>query len=414
LGISCIAAAAGAAGHEVMGLDLMFSEDAVADVRKAIRRFDPECVGVSVRNIDNQDMRHSIFFPAEVRDNVEVIESETDAPIVLGGAGFTIFPLECLEYFGLELGVVGEGEVAFPRLLEHLAEGLDPAELPGIAVRRGSDARVNLPVLSPDFNALEPPDREAFDVTPYNWVPGAPGTPFVANAQARRGCHMKCIYCANPLIEGRAIRVRDPVSVADELLLLEENHGVRFVCFTDALFNQPIEYSAVLCREIESRNLSTRWTCSLAPVDVDAWMLELMRRAGCVFLSVGNESGSNDMLTALRKGFSREDILRTVREARNLGFTIQCFLLLGGPGETRHTVEESVDFLEEIDPQGVTVTVGVRIYPGCELHDIAVREGVVKPGQNLLDPAFYISREVEPWLYEYMRGVCDGRPGWVM
>lgn len=414
LGISCVAAAAALAGHEVVGLDLMFSEDPAAEVREAVRGFAPECVGVSVRNIDNQDRYHSVFYPAEARDTIEAIKSETDAPVVLGGAGFTIFPLECLEYFGLELGVVGEGEVSFVRVLERLKDGLDPAGLPGVAVRRDGTALVNPPSLYPDLNAMSPPDRVTFDAAPYNWSPGASGTPFVTNIQARRGCHMKCIYCANPFIEGRDIRVRDPRSVADELQSLEEDHGIRFACFTDALFNQPLEYSAELCREIAARDLAIRWTCSLAPVNVDAGMLELMKRAGCVMVSVGNESGSEDMLTALRKGFSREEILTTVREAKHLGLTIQCFLLLGGPGETRRSVEESVEFLTDLEPEGVTVTVGIRIYPGCELHGIALREGVVKPYQNLLYPAFYISPDVEPWLFDYMRGACDGRPGWVM
>jgi B12 binding domain len=113
LGISWVGSHLEAGGHEVSAVDLMFSDDPAADVRSAIRAFDPQVIGVSIRNIDNQDRHHPVFFPEEVRGNIEAIKEETAAPIVLGGAGFTIFPLECLEYFRLELGVVGEGEETF-------------------------------------------------------------------------------------------------------------------------------------------------------------------------------------------------------------------------------------------------------------------------------------------------------------
>jgi hypothetical protein len=77
-------------------------------------------------------------------------------------------------------------------------------------------------------------------------------------------------------------------------------------------------------------------------------------------------------------------------------------------------VKESVELMLELSPDMVSVTVGIRIYPGCELHDIALREGVVEPGQSLLHPAFYISPETEPWLYPYMREFCDTHEGWLL
>jgi radical SAM superfamily enzyme YgiQ (UPF0313 family) len=413
LGTAYIAAAAREAGHEVMGIDLMFALDPISEVRESVRRFLPDCVGLSVRNIDNQDMRESEFYLPDVLDIVKAIKSETGAPIVLGGAGFTIFPLECLEYLDLEFGIVGEGEVSFAELLERQAAGKDPSDLSGLALRRNGKGKVNPPGPYPDIKRLPRPDRNALDVRPYNWTPGS-DPPFVANLQARRGCHMRCIYCTNPLVEGRSVRLREQKAVADELQSLEEDYGIKTAVFTDSLFNYPVDYSIELCREIAKRRLSLKWTCSFSPVNPDPELIGLMPEAGCFFLSIGNESGSEDMLTALRKEFSKEEILRTIREAQKAGLMFNCFLLLGGPGETRQSVEESVEFLSELGPRGVLVTVGIRIYPGCGLYDIALRENVITPHQNLLYPTFYLAPEVEPWLYEYMRGVCSERAGWLM
>jgi radical SAM superfamily enzyme YgiQ (UPF0313 family) len=413
LGIAYIAAAARNAGHEVMGLDLMFSLDPLLEVSESISRFRPDCIGLSIRNVDNQDKYNSEFYLPDVREIVDSIKSVTRAPIVPGGAGFTIFPLECLEYLDLEMGIVGEGEIAFVNILECLAAGNDPQGLPGVAVRREDVTKVNPSWPHPDFKSLPLPDRNAFDVSRYNWKPGS-GPPYVANLQARRGCHMRCIYCTNPLVEGRSVRIREPEAVADELQSLEDDYGIKTATFTDSLFNYPNDYSVELCREIVKRRLSLRWTCSFTPVNPDPDLIGLMREAGCFFISLGNESGSEDMLTALRKDFSKEKILQSVNEAKRADLMLNCFLLLGGPGETRRTVEESVEFVSELEPQGVTVTVGIRIYPGCELHDIALREKVITPDQNLLYPTFYLAPEAEPWLYEYMRGVCSERAGWLL
>jgi len=413
LGIAYVAAAARDAGHEVMGLDLMFSLDPLLELSESISRFRPDCIGLSVRNIDNQDKYNSEFYLTDVREIVDSIKSVTRAPIVLGGAGFTILPLECLEYFDLEIGILGEGEVSFVRLLECLAAGKDPQDLPGLALRRNGKSKVNPPGPYPDFKRMPLPDRDSFEVSQYNWTPGS-GPPYVANLQSRRGCHMRCIYCTNPLVEGRSIRMREPEAVADELQSLEDDYGIKTATFTDSLFNYPNDYSIELCREIAKRRLSLRWTCSFTPINPDPELIGLMSEAGCFFISLGNESGSEDMLTALRKEFSKKEILQSVKEAKRVGLMLNCFLLLGGPGETRQTVEESVEFVSELEPNAVTVTVGIRIYPGCELHDIAMREKVITPDRNLLYPTFYLAPEVEPWLYEYMRGACSERAGWSM
>ena len=131
-------------------------------------------------------------------------------------------------------------------------------------------------------------------------------------------------------------------------------------------------------------------------------------------MSIGNESGSEDILESLKKGFSKQDVTDAVSEAKDLGFRINCFLLLGGPGENEETVNESVQLMLELEPDMVSVTVGIRIYPHCELQDIATREGFISRGQNLLFPAFYQSPDTEPWLHPYMREICDTHEGWLL
>jgi len=411
LGIACIASAAKQAGHDVSCLDLMFSREPAADTVERVREYKPDCIGLSVRNIDNQDRYASEFYLPAVKEIADAVRSETNAPVILGGAGFSIFPLECLDYLDLETGIVGEGEEPFVELLERFAAGAPLEDMPGLALRRGGNGRVNPPGPFAWPGRFPPPERELFDVRLYDWAPGK-GHNYIANLQSRRGCHMSCIYCSSPTIEGRAIRVREASAVADELASLEREYGMSTASFVDSLFNYPADYTRTLCREISARKLALRWYANLNPLYCDRGSMEMMREAGCFGLSIGNESASEDILESLKKGFTKEDVIASVNDAKELGFRINCFLLLGGPGENEETVKESVELMTELAPDMVTVTAGIRIYPGCELYDIALREGVIEPGQNLLYPTFYLSPEVEPWLHQYMRGVCDAREGW--
>jgi radical SAM superfamily enzyme YgiQ (UPF0313 family) len=285
--------------------------------------------------------------------------------------------------------------------------------LAGLALRRGGAGRVNPPGPHAWPGLFPLPERELFDVTRYMWKPGSK-PPFIANLQSRRGCHLRCIYCSSPAVEGRMMRVRDPGAVADELALLENDYGLTLAAFVDSLFNYPKDYTRELCRHIASKKLSLRWIANLNPLYCDLETMELMRAVGCVGLSIGNESGSEDILVSLKKGFTRDQVVEAISDAKQLGFRINCFLLLGGPGEDEDTVRESVELMTELDPDMVSVTVGIRIYPGCELQDVALREGVIEPGQNLLFPVFYISPQTESWLYPYMREICDAREGWLL
>jgi len=413
LGVAWVASSVRARGHEVAGLDLMFADDPAAAVAEAVREFAPDCIGFAVRNIDNQDMYANEFFLPEARGILDSVREVTDVPLVLGGAGFTIFPLECLDYFGLELGVVGEGEAAFPALLSALEAGVDPSTLPGLAVARGGLRQVNPIDLSFDFRRSPPPDREAFDVSGYRWVPGQ-GPPFVSNVQSRRGCPLHCIYCSSPLVEGRTIRCREPQDVADELESLEKEHGVRTVIFADSHFNHPAEYAYELCELIRHKRLAMKWSAGANPLFFDAGLFEAMREAGCFAVSIGNEHGSDAMLQSLRKDFSKEDVSRSVKAARAAGLEVNCFLLLGGPGETRESVDESIALMDELAPEIVRVTVGIRIFPGCGLERVAVEEGFISEGQSLLEPAFYLERRAKPWLYKKMVEVTAARKGWFL
>ncbi|MFZ2224225.1 MAG: cobalamin-dependent protein, partial [Candidatus Deferrimicrobium sp.] len=133
IGACIIAHALERSGHAVHLLDLMFTRDATAAVESAVKGFQPDVVGVSVRNIDNNDMRNTVFYLDTLRNIVNALRTGTDAPIFLGGAAMGVMPEEILRLVDVSGGVIGDGETIFPLLVERITQGGSFRDLPGVA-----------------------------------------------------------------------------------------------------------------------------------------------------------------------------------------------------------------------------------------------------------------------------------------
>ena len=114
LGLACVAAATRKAGHEVALVDLMEEENPLESVRRAVEGLDPEAIGLSVRNIDDQKMEPARFLLDRTKEVVSLCRRLSPVPIVLGGAGYSIFPEQALDYLEADMGIQGEGEGTFP------------------------------------------------------------------------------------------------------------------------------------------------------------------------------------------------------------------------------------------------------------------------------------------------------------
>ena len=168
----------------------------------------------------------------------------------------------------------------------------------------------------------------------------------------------------------------------------------------DNTFNLPPSYAKDLCRKLIEAQLGLDWWAIVYPKWVDQELAELMAKAGCTQVSLGFQSGSEPVLMQLNKRFSRADVKAISAMFSAVGIKRNGFLLLGGPGETRETVEESLAFADSLHLDGLKVTVGSRIYPGTALHSIAVAEGAVSADDDLLSPRFYLTAGLEDWLLE--------------
>ncbi len=128
-----VAEAAERAGHEVSLVDLMFERAHLKAVQREMERIHPDVVGLSVRNIDNNDMRSPAFFIRDLIPLIDTVRRFTSAPVILGGAAVSVMPEELLRYTGASWAVLGDGEKVFPMLLDKLSRSESPEEIQGIA-----------------------------------------------------------------------------------------------------------------------------------------------------------------------------------------------------------------------------------------------------------------------------------------
>jgi radical SAM superfamily enzyme YgiQ (UPF0313 family) len=188
--------------------------------------------------------------------------------------------------------------------------------------------------------------------------------------------------------------------------------GCRNFNFVDNTFNVPLDYAKDLCRQLIQAELDLQLWCIIYPKWIDAELVELMRRAGCRQISFGFESGSDPMLRSLGKRFDREEIRAVSKIFAEAAIERMGFLLLGGPGETRDTVEESLAFAESLNLEALKITVGLRIYPHTPLAKTALAEGLIGAWEDLLVPRFYLSPDLKDWLPERVATYKASRP-WV-
>jgi radical SAM superfamily enzyme YgiQ (UPF0313 family) len=393
-GLACVASALENAGYGVRFLDLCFEDDPVAAADRAARETNPSIVGVSIRNIDNSDAIALRHYTPEARSVMHALrKAAPSAKFIAGGAAFGVAPEALFRDFGVDYAVAGDGERASVAIVDAIASGSEIGSIEGLV--RSEDNRVHFtpPGDDAELDSLPSPSLHKWiDLKRYERH-GA-----TIPIQTKRGCVYKCIYCTYTNVEGWGYRRRSPELVVDEIEELKREAGVTHFDFVDSTFNSPPGHAVEVCEEIARRQLNVHLdTTNFTPAAASTELLAAMRRAGFRTLGITAESASDAILEKLEKGFSAAKVREVAARVEKSGIRTLWIFLVGGPGETRKTVEETLAFAEWRLERGdaVYMTVGLRIYPGTTLHRIAISEGRVAPTESLLDPTFYFSDQLD-------------------
>lgn len=411
LGLDYIAGAAKRSGIDTELVDLCLE----ADWRQAVKEYfsskNPSLVGLSFRNVDDCFWPSAEWFVPQLGKIIDSIRELSDAPIVVGGVGFSIFGKEIVESTGADFGVAGDGEKAVTELYKQLHNGKRFKSIKGL-IWRSSDEIVCNGKAWPEKLSLAV-ERDAVDNREYLRRGGQCGI------ETKRGCSRECIYCADPLAKGFVARVREPAEVADEVQSLL-NQGIDVLHTCDSEFNIPTEHAFAVCEELIRRGLGSkvRWYTYMAVRPFDSALAQIMKRAGCVGIDFTTDSACPSMLKTYRQTHLKNDIETAVRLCKDNGIKVLLDLLLGGPGESPASVAESIGFFKQVGADCIGAALGVRIYPGTGMERVVSAEGDAETNPNIkrrydgpinfFKPTFYISSSLGERPAQLVRDLIDG------
>jgi radical SAM superfamily enzyme YgiQ (UPF0313 family) len=339
------------AGHRTELWDMCFEEDPQAALAERLQAFDPDILAIGLRNIQNSDYSGISTNLAYYEGLLATARAHSRAKVVLGGAGFSVMPRDLMLRLRPDYGISGEGEEPFGQLVEALGASSSVDHIGSLHYFRDGEL-VSQPRTRPfaRLDGLNAPDRSLLDRR-YAEEYG------IESVQTKRGCVLKCDYCTYPLIEGALNRVRDPVRIADEMLGLDAS--VHHVFLVDSVFNLPMRHAKDVCRELIRRGSRRPWTCYANPLGFDEELAGLMAEAGCVGMEIGSDSGCDEILKRLRKGFDTQAVRRMHELSERAGLKDCHTFILGTEGETMEQVHRTLDFIVDLAPYAAILMVWV-------------------------------------------------------
>ncbi len=387
IGIEYLAETLTYAGYEPNILDLCWEENWQGAMDRFFQGNEYAIAGFTIRNTDDCvfSTRHS--FLSDIFEMIDYAKGLTNGLIVLGGVGFSTMPDLILDACGADAGVTGSGEDALLDLLQRLETNAEWGDVPGVIYRHGKDWVRNPPRFISGIG-LPPMQRNRVDNRRYFREGGQAGI------ETKRGCSWECTYCCEPLAKGLQVCTRQPHGVITELRnLLEQEIDHIHTC--DSEFNIPIRHAEQICEEIIRSGIGERlrWYAYCTPAPFTRHLARLMRRAGCVGINFGADSGDETMLQRLRRRYTPEHILNTVRYCREEGIVVMLDLLFGAPGESSESIRKTLDLVRTSGAERIGVSTGVRLWPGTDMATLvqngALRTGV-SGGKTPLEPQYFL------------------------
>ena len=320
-----------------------------------------------------------------------------EIPIIAGGSVATSIPKILLEKTDVDIACIGEGEETIKELARALEDGTDLKKVRGIWFKDADGSitatEKRLPIKNLDKLPFPAWDLFPMDIYLENpigalnldkWKDGSGQhtTELSMNLIANRGCPYRCIYCYHDFL-GHGFRSRSPESVISEIKHLNNKYGVTYVHFVDDEFVGRRRFVLEFCRQMREADLGITWGCSGRVNLMSEELIRSMVEAGCVLIGYGIESGSQKILDILKKGVTVDQAKHAVRLTQKYLGWADCSFMIGTPGETRETINETINFCKELN-LAPEVIFFITPYPGTELYERALREGKIDDEEQYL------------------------------
>ncbi len=379
-------------GHEVKVLDINAYRWDRAKVEQKIKNTEFDVVGIGGIVTTYKYVKWLIFLLKKYHPHKKII---------IGGSVGTSIPHIILGKNQADIVCIGEGEETVRELITVLQDKADLSKVKGIQYK-DADGKIIITGKRPPIEDLDSIPLPAWDLFPMDiylknpvgapnrnkWIDGsAQGSwQLSINLFATRGCPYRCIYCYHDFM-GMGHRHRSPGNILEEIKTLYEKYKVTYFHFIDDEFVMNREFVHQFCRLLKSfsKTVSKKitWGCAGRVNLMTEDLIRTMADSGCVLIGYGIESGSQKMLDIINKQVSVEQAKKAIRLTRKYLGWADCSFMIGYPGETKETIQETIDFCKELE-LAPEVIFFLTPYPGTELYRMASGQGKIQDEEEYI------------------------------
>lgn len=361
IGLAVLAAVTRDKGHETEILDCAALNMGYSLALRAILNKKPGYVGLTATTV-------CMFHVAKLAQMIK--KADKKIKILLGGPHLTALPEETMRKFPyFDIGVLGEADITIGELLEALDSNSDLSNIKGLIYKKGNKFIKTAPRdFIKDLDTLPMPAYDLLpDITKY-YMPPANSLYRLPSASiiTSRGCPMQCTFCAN-VVFGNRCRAHSAEYVMKMIKHLYHKYGIREIQIYEDNFVAYRERLIKLCNLLIKEKLDLNWWCMASVNLVNPEILRLMKKAGCWQIAYGCESGSQEILDLYKKNVTIERIEKALKCTKEAGISTKGFFMLGGPGETKETMQRTIDFIRRLPLDEFHITYFTPL-PGSEIY----------------------------------------------
>ena len=283
---------------------------------------------------------------------IKYLKDNLGVPVLVGGAGFNLYPDEIMSYSLIDYGIIGSVSQSLPQFLEAFEKGGDFGKIHGLYFReRDVICKNEAREWHDDLDALPFPARDLLRNEIY-WQFISQRRNFT-NMLTSTGCTFNCRFCNEP---GGVFRVRNVASVIKEIRECYYKYNIREIDFFDRTFTIDKARVIEICNEIIRNKLDIIWSCRSRIDTVDEGLLRIMRKAGCFAIFYGIESADETVLKNLNKMITLTKVREIIAVTKKIGIKPLGFFMFGNPGETEESIKKTIDFALSLDLTYATFT----------------------------------------------------------
>jgi anaerobic magnesium-protoporphyrin IX monomethyl ester cyclase len=351
--------------HRVEVLDTQVEELTYEQLARIVAQKRPDVVGITAMTFTLLDVIKTTQVVKQANEHIQ---------IVLGGPHAHLFSEETARLPSVDYVVMGEGEVTFKELVDHIHDPKVLRDVKGLVFQKdGQIVRTGARPLTSDLDTLPFPARH---LTPYQKYSSllAKRTPMTTMFTSR-GCPFRCTFCDRPHL-GKRFRARSPRNVADEMEACTQLGIHEFLIYDDT-FTVDAQRVLDICQEIRCRKLDVGWDIRARVDTVTPEMLKALRGAGCERIHYGVEAGTDKILKVLNKRITIDQARQVFRWTKQAGISVLAYFMIGSPTETREDILQTIEVAKSLDPHYVHITI-LTPFPGTQIYLDGLAKGVFK------------------------------------